>query len=312
MSTTYVSTTGSRCAQVIVSAGESKTENPDVACPSTSSSLSSSDVPTSSGSQVSALITPNSIPVVSGTPSASAAVSAAPNSGPSLENTLKISSTVFPGQHGNGTTAAPTPAPNTGSKGLPGSAVAGVAIGMLLAGALIAGVIFFFLLRRQKKRQATSAAGYSRQHAPYTERSLGPEKEATVVAAPVGGIDDLLPQPAEDDAVTGDLSRIRDNIKNHVRTYYHSGPISAPDINEVSIRDVGALTGTSAAVLAKSLGDPINRDNALRSIVSSVILTRCTGERSPSLLPSDVAVLSASISQSNGTSRKSSVCRQRA
>jgi hypothetical protein len=43
-----------------------------------------------------------------------------------------------------------------------------------------------------------------------------------------------------------------------------------------------------------------------------VILTRCTGERSPSLLPSDVAVLSASISQSNGTSRKSSACRQRA
>jgi hypothetical protein len=197
-----------------------------------------------------------------------------------------------------------------GNKGLAGGAVAGIAIGMLLAGALIAGVIFFFLLRRQQKRQAISGAAYSRQHAPYTERSTGPEKGATVVAAPVSGIDDLLPQPAEDDAITGDLSKIRDNIKNHVRTYYHSGPISAADINEVGIRDIAAMTGASAAVLAKALEEPITRDNALRSIVGSVILTRCTGERSPSLLPSDVAHLSASIPANSGTSRKSSFYRQ--
>ncbi|KAJ4404491.1 hypothetical protein N0V91_005835 [Didymella pomorum] len=178
---------------------------------------------------------------------------------------------------------------------------------MLLAGALIAGVIFFFLLRRQQKRQAMSGAAYSRQHAPYTERSTGPEKGATVVAAPVSGIDDLLPQPAEDDAITGDLSKIRDNIKNHVRTYYHSGPISAADINEVGIRDIAAMTGASAAVLAKALEEPVTRDNALRSIVGSVILTRCTGERSPSLLPSDVAHLSASIPANSGTSPQSAL-----
>ena len=207
---------------------------------------------------------------------------------------------------GNSTTGA-----ITHKKSLEGGAVAGVAVGMLLAGALIAGLIFFFLLRRQKRKQAMSAAAYSRQRASYADQNTGPEKGVTVVTAPVGSIDDLLPQPAEDDAITGDLSKIRDNIKNHVRTYYHSGPVSTADINEVGVRDIAALTGTSAAVLVKALEDPLTRDNALRSLVSSVILTRCTGERSPSLLPNDVAALSASIPASTGTNCKSDLCAQR-
>ena len=186
--------------------------------------------------------------------------------------------------------------------------MAGVAIGMLLAGVLIAGIVFFFLLSRQKKRHAMSAAAYSRQHAPYTERNVGPEKGATVVAAAVGSIDDLLPQPVEDDAITGDLSKIRDNIKNHVRTYYHSGPISAADVNEAGIRDIAALTGSSAAVLVSALSNPSIRDSALRSIVGLSILTRCTGERFPSMLPSEVAALATSISVNNGSNCKPALC----
>ncbi|KAF1926301.1 uncharacterized protein M421DRAFT_422991 [Didymella exigua CBS 183.55] len=170
----------------------------------------------------------------------------------------------------------------TGRKGLEAGPVAGVAIGMLFAGALIAGVIFLFLLRRQKKRRATSTTAHSRQHSSYTERN-----------------------PAEDDAITGDLSKIRDNIKNHVRTYYHSGPISATNLNEAAIRDIAALTGTSAALIVKTLADSLTRDNALRLIVGSVILPRCTGERSPSLLPNDVAALAASIPASNENNSQS-------
>jgi hypothetical protein len=170
---------------------------------------------------------------------------------------------------------------------------------MLLAGALIAGVLFFFLLRRQKRRQAMSAAAYSRQHPQYNNHNVGPEKGANVVPAGIPSIDELLPQPVEDDAITGDLSKIRDNIKNHVRTYYHSGPISATDLNDAGIRDIAALTGSSAAVIINALSNPSTRDNALRAIVGSVILTRCTGERSPSLLPSELAALSMSIPVNN-------------
>ena len=190
-------------------------------------------------------------------------------------------------------------------KGLTGGAVAGVAIGMLLAGVIIAGAVFLVLLRRQKKQQAISAAAYSRQHAPYNDRSVRPEKGPTVVAAPVGSIENLLPQPAEDDAITGQLSKIRDNIKNHVRTYYHSGPITSADLNDASIRDVAALTGSSPAILVNALSNPSTRDNALRAIVGSVILTRCTGERTPSLLPTELAAISATIQVDSGNNRKS-------
>jgi hypothetical protein len=227
--------------------------------------------------------------------------------GPFLSNT-GLSGAVSGVQSRTSSTAGGTPsaAPaNTASKGLAGGAVAGIAIGMLLAGALIAGFIFFFLLRRQKRRHTTPIASSSRGHASHLESNMGMEKGPTAIAAPVGIIDDLLPQPVEDDAITSDLSRIRDNINNHVRTYYHSGPIPATDVNETGIRDIAAATGTSAAVVVKALADPTNRDKALRSIIAAVILTRCTGERSPSLLPNDIAAMSASIPVSNGNNCRS-------
>ncbi|KAG9201803.1 hypothetical protein G6514_005419 [Epicoccum nigrum] len=150
-----------------------------------------------------------------------------------------------------------------------------------------------------------SVVAYTPKNNPQSERNVSPEKGATAVAAPIGKVDDLLPQPVEDDAITGDLSKIRDSIKNHVRTYYHSGSLPATVINEAGIRDIAATTGTSAAVVFKALADPTNRDKALRSIIASVILTRCTGERSPSLLPNDVVAMSASIPVSNGNSSQS-------
>lgn len=229
----------------------------------------------------------------------SAALTSTPT--PGISNGTIASTSVVPGQPGNGTIATTPALSGTGNKGLKAGPVAGIAIGMFLVGALVAGAVFFFLLRRQKKQHAMSAAAHSRQHTSYAEQNKSREKGATVVAASVGSIDDLIPQPVEDDMITGDLSKIRDNIKNHVRTYYHSGPISAAEINEASIRDITALTGASAAVLVKALTNPVTRDSALRSIAGSIILSKCNEERSPSLLPNDVAALSSAILASNGT-----------
>ncbi|KAJ4310326.1 hypothetical protein N0V94_008507 [Neodidymelliopsis sp. IMI 364377] len=173
---------------------------------------------------------------------------------------------------------------------------------MLIAGALVAGGIFLFLLRRQKRRYAESIAAYSRRPAPYTGHTGVPEKGATVTAMVGSSIDDLLPQPAEDDAITGDLSKIRDNIKNHVRTYYHSGHVSAVDISESGIREIAAITDSDTTVIVDALLNASTRDAALRSLVGSVILTRCTGERSPSLLPDKLDELLSYISL-NGSNK---------
>ncbi|KAJ4987571.1 hypothetical protein SVAN01_06884 [Stagonosporopsis vannaccii] len=264
---------------------------------------------TSTPSQSSSLATAGSTPLVTTTTTTSPVN---PNVGGTASNSIanpasspNLASSSAATAVSNATSSSPpssTPPASSGNKGLAGGAVAGVAIGMLLAGALISGLAVFFLLRRQRKRH--TAPTYTHQHVSQTERRASPEKGTTVVAAAGSSIDDLLPQPVEDETITGDLSKIRDNIKNHVRTFYQSGPISAAEISEVGIRDIAESTNISAAVLVNALSDPTKRDNALRSILAAVILTRTTGDRNPNLLPGDLSNLSTSISGQHSSNRE--------
>lgn len=175
--------------------------------------------------------------------------------------------------------------------GLSGGSVAGVAIGMLIAGMLIAGGVFFFLSRRQKKRQAASTT-YEMQRVPYNAATAAPEKGPTVVGSAVASsFEDLLPQPVADDTITGEVSKIRDNIKNHARTYYHSMPVPAVSIHESGLRDLATATGVSASVLSTALSNPSTRQDALRLVLAWVVLSRATGQRDASLLPADLSRL---------------------
>lgn len=101
-------------------------------------------------------------------------------------------------------------------------------------------------------------------------------------------VEELLPQPAEDDALTGQISKIRDNIKNHVRTYYEFGPVDA-NIVETHLHDLAQATGMNHVTLHNALLNPSTRNDSLRLFVSWIILSRCTGDRQPTLLPGEVA-----------------------
>jgi hypothetical protein len=140
--------------------------------------------------------------------------------------------------------------------------VAGIAVGALLAGALLAGIAFFFLLRRQKKRQAVTVANHSRRppHKRYTASS---EKGSNTVAHVVASnIDDMLPQPVADDKIIDDLSKIRDSVKNHARTYYHSDPVSAGEVDEAALHDIAEDIGISTSLLVRWL---LNRQEIMPS-----------------------------------------------
>ncbi|KAK7177766.1 hypothetical protein PSPO01_16187 [Paraphaeosphaeria sporulosa] len=178
--------------------------------------------------------------------------------------------------------------------GLQAGPVAGIAVGALLAGAVIAGLAFSFLLRRQKKKKAAAVAHQARL--PRNEYTARSEKEPSTAARVVlSSIDDMLPQPVADDKIIQDLSKIRDNVKNHVRTYYHSERISAGEIDEAALQDVANDTGISTSLLARSLSDPVTRNDAIRLVVGCTILSRCDGERHASLLPRELAGLAHSI-----------------
>lgn len=95
--------------------------------------------------------------------------------------------------------------------------------------------------------------------------------------------------------------KIRDNIKNHARSYYHALAVPTARINEDGLSELSVATGVSTAVLADRLSDPSTRPDTLRLVIAWVLLSRCTGGRKTSLLPEKLAMLEASIPGKDGT-----------
>lgn len=165
-------------------------------------------------------------------------------------------------------------------------------------GAAIAAAILFFLFRRQKNRQAPA---YRQSHIPYNGGTIAPEKGPTVVASAVpSSVDNYLPQPVEDDAITGELSKIRDNIKNHVRSYYHFEAIRAGDINVSGLAGIATATGLRSSAVADLLSNPPTRSEAIRLFIAWVALSKCEDNTNPSLLPEELSNLAVQIPGKDG------------
>lgn len=178
---------------------------------------------------------------------------------------------------------------------LEAGAVAGIAVGALLAGVLIASLAFCFLLRRKKKKQAAAAA-YRPRRLSRNERTEKSDKGSHNIAhTPASSIDEMIPQPVADERIEEDLSKIRDNIKNHVRIYYHSDAILVNEIDEGALQDVADVMGTSTSVLAHSLVSPSARNDAIRLVVGCIMLSRCGEEHDQSFLPYHLAGLATLI-----------------
>ena len=172
---------------------------------------------------------------------------------------------------------------------------------MLLAGFLLAGAAFLFLSRRQKKKRYNPTIALPTPHAPNSGAGGRLEKgPAVVTSAYATDIDDMLPQPASDDTITDAALKIRDNIKNHVREFYHISPVPAISINQANMKELAIATGTSSSVLASMLSNVSTRAETLRLIVAWNVLSRCTGERAESLLPGELAPLASAVPGKDG------------
>lgn len=121
-------------------------------------------------------------------------------------------------------------------------------------------------------------------------------------------VDRLLPQPAEDDAIIGGLSKIRDGIKNHVQNYYYSGPISHEMVDEARLVDLSQATGIPTSALLKFLLNPTTRLPTIRLFLGYLILSRCQGrtDGQPSFLPDEVLGLAAYQSSANNANSSQS------
>jgi hypothetical protein len=214
-----------------------------------------------------------------------------PPSTPAASTTLSSAAT-------SGTALSPT-STNTAvsgpvgkqASGISSGATAGIAVGCLVAGALIAGLIFWFSGR---KRRASGARDYEASSTALMPREKGFAANTVSVVSdspttsPLSGV---LPMPIEDKAITGEISIISNSIKNHVQSYYQMGRVSPRLIDMDDIHAIGSNQLISAGTLSTLLGNSATREIALRFCIAWVVCSRMQPSDEPGakLLPVEIS-----------------------
>jgi len=123
-----------------------------------------------------------------------------------------------------------------------------------------------------------------------------------VQSSVVTNIDRLLPQPAEDAAIIGALSKIRDGIKNHAQNYYHNAPVRHDAVDEARLVELANTTVMPTSAIRNLLLNPATRVPTIRLFLGHLILSRCTGriDGQLSFLPSEISNLAAYPTDTDG------------
>lgn len=165
-------------------------------------------------------------------------------------------------------------------------AAAGIAIGCLIAGALIAGLVFWLCSRRKKGL-------HPRDHGTSSIALVNHEKGFAAKATSLGSrspMSDVLPLPLEDKTVTGEISKISSSIKNHVQSYYHADRVNAALLDLDDIQAIGSSLPVSVGTISTLLANTATREIALRFCIAWVVCSKILPEKgSTGLLPLEVA-----------------------
>ncbi|KAJ4293691.1 hypothetical protein N0V90_008975 [Kalmusia sp. IMI 367209] len=189
-------------------------------------------------------------------------------------------------------TASATPPIVSKSNGLSGGAVAGVAIGCLLAGALVAGLIAWFCLKRRKPTSGVRDSEASTIALMHREKGAMAKTVSVTSGSPItSALENGLPQPLEDKAISGEISKISNLIKNHVQSYYHTRAVSAGMIDFDDLHALGENLPVSVETLSTLLKNSATREIALRFCLARVVTSCIQLKSSPktSFLPPEVS-----------------------
>ncbi|KAI4177894.1 MAG: hypothetical protein LQ348_005747, partial [Seirophora lacunosa] len=110
-------------------------------------------------------------------------------------------------------------------------------------------------------------------------------------------IEKNLPQPADDQALGGEMSRLRTAIKNHVQSYYHTDNVRG----SVDQAALGVVAAGNMPLIASTLGtllaNPATRIVAIRFCIAWVAISRIDHNCDPSksFLPPEIATCLVSI-----------------
>ncbi|KAF2497223.1 hypothetical protein BU16DRAFT_353874 [Lophium mytilinum] len=201
-------------------------------------------------------------------------------------------------------TASPTSTGkiHTSKSGVSGGATAGIAIACLVIGAAIAGFIVWLLMRRSRNK---NQAGFPNHGA---AAHAGPEKQPILGTLPKASSDSTLrvvenhlPLPLEDSAISGDITKLSTLIKNHVQSYYHESLVDSGTVDLDALQALGDNMPISVGTLGTLLSNPTTREVGLRFCIAWVIISRSklNGDPRTTLLPPEVVECSSSMSALN-------------
>lgn len=170
-------------------------------------------------------------------------------------------------------------------------AAIGIGIGCAIAGAAIVALLFWFFKRNSKDQHHArdSEAGASVPHQ---------DKQPVVNVQPLDNanlttrtVENNLPQPLEDNAIAGEISKISNLIKNHVQSYYHSARVGAGTVDLDALQALADGLSTSIETLNAMLTNPATREAALRLCIAWVIVPRIQfgGDPRITFLPPEAA-----------------------
>jgi hypothetical protein len=120
------------------------------------------------------------------------------------------------------------------------------------------------------------------------------------------GIEKHLPQPVEDNKILSEMSNVRDKIKNHAQSFYHTTSIDPSQLNASAVQGISSTIAIPASSLTNILLNPATRIAGIRACIAGVIFSRFGGHglAGDSLLPAQMAY-SADAFETPGSSGKS-------
>jgi hypothetical protein len=162
---------------------------------------------------------------------------------------------------------------------------------------LMTALILWFCSRKKKRSRGND---YEASSTALVSREKGFAAQATLLgsgspnSSPVSG---ALPLPLEDKAITGEISKISNSIKNHVQSYYHTSRVNHGVLDLDDIQAIGNDLPVSVGTLSTLLGNSATREIALRFCIAWVVCTRIQSSADPdiSFLPIELATCSQRI-----------------
>ena len=234
-------------------------------------------------------------------------------SAPATPTTISTTTSAFNSTSGplNGTTTSSgATGPTATHKAVPQKdtgAIVGAAVGCLIGGALIAGLLTWLIMSSRQKKKHRSSGGFSSER----HRSSRANNEKALPSAPllgggaVGNWEKHLDQPESDNTIARSVKGLFDHIEVHVENYYRDAQVKiTPELQNALMKVEGSkdLPDSVAGLLPNAQRPTM----LIKHCIAHSIIEHIDSESdiSDSFLPTDFIALPQALRTRRTTANK--------